>query len=66
VARDYETRLERLETAKGINVPQILVLMPGEDKTAKLAEFRRERGLCEDHPISMLEVVYVDSPHRPS
>jgi hypothetical protein len=44
MASDFETRLERLEAAQRIGIPQILVLMPGEDEAAKLAEFRRERA----------------------
>jgi hypothetical protein len=63
MAKDFEKRLERLETEKGIGIPQILVLMPDEDKAVKLAEFRRERGLSDDHPVSVLEVVYVESPN---
>ena len=64
MADDFETRLDRLEAAQGIGIPQFLVLMPGEDKAAKLAEFRRERGLSDDYPVSVLEVVFVESPIR--
>ena len=40
----YETRLDRLEAVPGIGIPQILVLMSGEDQATKVAEFRRGRG----------------------
>ena len=62
MANDYETRLDRLEAAQRIGTPQILVLMPGEDKATKLAEFRKERGLSDDHPVSVMEVVIVEPP----
>ena len=61
MANDYETRLDRLEATQGIGIPQILVVVPGEDKAAKVAEFRRERELGDDHPVSVMVVRYVDS-----
>lgn len=53
---DYESRLERLEAAAGVGIPQILVVYPGEDEAAKVAEFRRERGLSDNHPVTVMVV----------
>jgi hypothetical protein len=62
MANDFETRLERLEAAQGIGIPQILVLMPGEDEAAKVAAYRRDRGLNDHHPVGVLKVVFVEWP----
>ena len=51
MSNDYETRLDRLESELGIGVPQHIVILPGEDQAARLAAFRRERGLSDDHPV---------------
>ena len=51
MANDFEKRLDRLEAAQGIGIPQHLVILPGEDMATKLAEFRRERGLSHAHPV---------------
>ncbi len=62
MANDYETRLDRLEAAKGIGIPQILVLMPSEDEASSGAEFRRERGLSANDPVQVIRVVYPEWP----
>ena len=53
MANDFGRRLDRLEAAQGIGIPQHLIVYPGEDKATKLAEFRRERGLSDDHPVQI-------------
>ena len=45
-----------------MGIPQILVVHPGEDEAAKVAEFRRERGLSDEHPARVMRVVCLAWP----
>jgi hypothetical protein len=68
VPADYETRLDRLETALGIGPTLHLCLLPGEDKAAKLAEVKRAHGLGDDDPVEVIvhEIVFGEWPLRDS
>ena len=61
---DYENRLDKLGAELGIGVPQHIVILPGEDRATKLAVFRRERGLSDDHPVVVHLITFPEWPIR--
>jgi hypothetical protein len=58
---DYESRLEKLEqraTSSDTQNMIVVLVYPGEDRTAKVAEARREHGLGEGDSRRMIVVIF--------
>jgi hypothetical protein len=63
---NYDKRLERLEQATFSEAGNMIVLLlkPGEDEAAKVAEAKLEHGLGEDDSAKIIAVQFVEAGGR--